>query len=73
MNRPKINTPADGKCGYIAFFDGRSAEVWADTSLQAKERAVAYFKPAKSKKHMVHVAIAEVEGTPVVHSTAEFG
>jgi hypothetical protein len=67
---PKINTPADGKCGYMAFYNGKKAEVWADTLSDAKERAVAYFKPAKSKRHMVSVVLCETNGEQVTHNPA---
>ena len=65
-----INSSNDGKCGYIAMFNGKKANVWADSSHQAQQRAIEHFKPAKSKRHMVHVYIATNEGTEVVHSTA---
>jgi hypothetical protein len=65
----QINTSNDGRNGYMAFFNGKKAEVYADSSLQAQERAIAYFKPAKSKRHMVFVMIAESNGQQVTHST----
>lgn len=68
---PQINQPSAGKFGYCAFYsDTRThmnADVWADTLLQAKERALAYFKPPKSKQHLVTVMLAEKNGEPVVH------
>ena len=59
MNHLKINEPKDGKCGYLAFFNNKIAEVYADTAYQARLKAVTYFKPAKSKQHMVHVQCAQ--------------
>jgi hypothetical protein len=64
----KINCPTDGKCGYIAFYNGQEAEVYADSSFQATERAKAHFKPPKSKRHLVHVVLAETNGKEVVHT-----
>ena len=71
MANPRINQPTDGKCGYLAFFNGKQAEVWADTKFAALEKAQAYFKPAKSKKHMVHVELCESEGKQVVHTMVD--
>lgn len=63
MPNPRINTPADGRCGYIAFsHNGQQAEVWADTSFAASELARTYFKPPKSKRHLVTVHLCEVNG-----------
>lgn len=56
--------------GYKAFYGNRETEVWADTAYQATMKAIEYFKPAKSKKHLVHVVICESNGKQVVHSTA---
>jgi hypothetical protein len=68
---PQINQPTAGKFGYCAFYSNghthMNADVWADTLFQAKERAVAYFKPPKSKQHLVTVMLAEKNGEPVVH------
>ncbi len=61
-----INTPADGCNGYVAFYKDRQADVYANTLYEAKQRAVAYFKPGK-KEHLVSVMIAEKDGQPVVH------
>ena len=68
----KINTPADGRCGYVAFsHNGRRADVWADSKSKAQELAVAHFRAPKSKRHMVHVALAEVDGKEVVHTAVD--
>lgn len=60
-----INKPTDGKCGYKAFYNGRSIELYADTSLQAQERAAAFFKVKKAYK--VTVGLCEIEGQQVTH------
>lgn len=59
--------------GYIAFYDGKKYELHAESMISAKEIATAYFKPPKSKRHMVSVVLAEKDGKPVTHSTASLG
>ena len=53
--------------GYICFFAGRRWETHAATQSAARLAAVAYFKPSKSRAHMVHAHLAEVDGKPYVH------
>jgi hypothetical protein len=68
MSRPQINTSEAGSCGYVCFsHNGKEAEVYANSSYEAQRLAVAYFKPPKSKKHLVHVMLAEKNGETVVH------
>ena len=55
--------------GYIFFYQAKQIEVHADTLYAAKQKALAVFKPAKSKQHLVHGALAELDGTPVTHNT----
>lgn len=70
---PKINQPDLAKWGYIAFsHNGKQAEVWATSSLQARDLAVVYFKSPKSKKHLVHVVLCEKPGGVQVEQTANF-
>jgi hypothetical protein len=54
--------------GYKAFYGGKSIEVYAESLLAAKEKAVAEFKPPKSKRHMVSVVLCEKNGEVVTHS-----
>jgi len=54
--------------GYVAFYNGMQYHVEATSSYAACEKAKLYFKPAKSKAHMVHVMLAEVEGKQVTHT-----
>ncbi len=54
--------------GYIAFFNGKQHELYADSLLDAKEKAIEHFKPAKSKRHLVSVVLAEKNGQPVTHN-----
>ena len=54
--------------GYIAFYDGKQTEIFAEDRFKALEEAKKQFKPPKSKAHMVHVHLAEKGGEPVVHT-----
>jgi len=56
--------------GYLAFFNGKKFEVYADSSYAAQQKAIAHFKPAKSKAHLVSVILCEKAVAPVIHSTA---
>lgn len=55
--------------GYKAFFLVRDTEVHASSSYEAYKKAVAFFRPSKSKAHMVHVVLCEKNGEQVTHST----
>ena len=57
--------------GYIATYNGKQFEVYADTGYQAQQKAIERFKPPKSKKHLVIVYLCEVDGELVVCSTIE--
>jgi hypothetical protein len=61
----------DGKYGYIAFYNGKELEVWADSALDAQQLAVKTFKPPKSKAHMVHTHLAQMDGKAVLHVPTE--
>lgn len=52
---------------YIAFFNGKQIEVDAAHSFEAQKKAIEIFKPAKSKRHMVHAHLAAIDGREVVH------
>jgi hypothetical protein len=57
--------------GYIAFFGDRELEVYAPSIWEAKQKAVAQFKPRKKQEHMVHVYLCKrADGSDVLHSTA---
>jgi len=56
----------DGKNGYIAFYKGRQEEVYADTSLKARDKAVKLFKA--KKPYEVIVVLAEKDGEQVTHA-----
>ena len=44
---------------YIAFYNSKQYQLEAESAYQAQQKAVAFFKPAKSKTHMVHVHLAD--------------
>ena len=54
--------------GYKAFFNSKETEVTANTSYEAQQKAIAFFKPRKSQSHMVHVHLCEKEGRQVTHA-----
>lgn len=45
--------------GYIAFYDNHRLELYATSVFNAMKQAVSFFNPPKSKRHMVHVYLAE--------------
>jgi hypothetical protein len=55
---------------YLFFFNDKRVEIEAVSLYAAKLSAIAHFKPAKSKQHMVHGAVVETNGLKVTHSTA---
>lgn len=57
--------------GYIFFYNNKRVELYAESLYDAKLKAVAHFKPPKSKQHMVHGALAEINDKPIVHVTVD--
>ncbi len=55
------------KNGYICFYNRKQVEVYAETSLKAREEAAKVFKVKESKQYMISVVLAEKEGKPVTH------
>ena len=59
--------------GYKAFFNSKEADIYAETKYKAYEKAVKFFKPSKSKEHMVHVHLCvknvdvDGNGEQVIH------
>jgi hypothetical protein len=51
--------------GYIAFYRGKRIEVYAESSLQARDKAAVQFKAKKA--YEVTVVLAEKAGKPVQH------
>ena len=56
--------------GYIAFYNQKRTEIYAETLYEAKQKAVAYFKVRPKQQHTVSVMLAERNGEQVTHSTA---
>jgi hypothetical protein len=54
--------------GYICMFGSKRFEVYADNTYQAQQKAIEFFKPSKSKKHLVTVHLAEKNGETVTHT-----
>jgi hypothetical protein len=54
--------------GYVFFYNRQRVEIYADSSYEAQQKAIAYFHPPKSKQHMVHGMLAEKDGKPVIHT-----
>lgn len=54
--------------GYIGFYNGKRAEVYAASLWAAKEQVIALFKVPKSKQGLVAVVLAEKDGEPVQHT-----
>ena len=59
----------DTQNGYKAFYKGKSIEVYAETSLEAQQKAAAQFKARKS--YDVTVVLCEKAGETVTHTGAE--
>lgn len=53
--------------GYIAFYKGKRIEVYAATSYEAQQKAVAMFKARRS--YDVTIVLVERGGQQVTHST----
>ena len=57
--------------GYVCFFNGKRWECYAETLYEAKQKAVAFFKPRKKQEHMVSVMLAEKDGEVVIHKAVD--
>lgn len=60
--------------GYVCFWGSERLEVYAETLLEAKDKAVAEAQAKTRKKvkpHDVTALLAEMNGEPVIHSGAE--
>lgn len=55
---------------YHAFYNQKKVELQATTSYLAQVAAINYFKPPKSKQHMVTVLLVALNGEPYEQSTA---
>lgn len=54
--------------GYIAFYDNKRLELYAETLWEATVKARVTFRAPKSRQHLVTVMLAEQDGEPVVHT-----
>ena len=54
--------------GYVCFYRGKKAEVYAETSFKAQQKAAEIFKAKKT--YEITVVLAEKNGNPVIHSTS---
>jgi hypothetical protein len=54
---------------YECFYMEKRTTLPADTSYEAQRAAVAYFKPSKRNRHMVHVHLVQrSDGSTVIHT-----
>lgn len=53
--------------GYKAFYNGKETEIYTTSSYSAWMKAVEYFNPPRSKRHMVHVHLCEKDGEQITH------
>lgn len=69
-----INTRKPGDCGYKAFYNNQTIEVYAPSQMAARTLAVKHWGVRSKKAHMVSTVICErADGSTVSHSTAAFG
>ena len=69
-NTSQTTTPdvaAESKLGYVGFFKNERHELYAKSLWDAKQKAIAFFKPKRKDEHMVSVVLAEKDGSPVTH------
>jgi hypothetical protein len=57
--------------GYVAFYRGIRAEVYAETLLEGKTKALKALKVPKTKSHLMAIILAEKGGKTVTHEGAE--
>lgn len=61
--------------GYIAFWKGQRAEIYANTLLEAKLKAESAFQAVAGRRKIrsadVTVALAEIDGKPYVHTAVD--
>lgn len=62
-----INTKQSGDCGYVCLFKGKRIEVYAPSTLKARDMAAAHFKAKKA--YEVTAMLAEnPAGETVIHT-----
>jgi hypothetical protein len=55
----------DKTYGYIALYQDKRTELYAESQYAALVKALEFFKPPKSKRHLVSVHLAESHGETV--------
>ena len=58
--------------GYIAIFNGKRIDIFAESLYAAKLKAIKKLKPPKSKQHMVTVMLAQNEDGDTITHVADF-
>lgn len=58
--------------GYKAFYNGRTADIYAETSRAAQLKAAEIFRVSPKKVYQISVVLCEKDGESVSHSGAEF-
>lgn len=56
--------------GYVCFYNQKRAEVHAETTLEARNKAQEIFKVKANKAYLISVTLAEKDGKVVEQSTA---
>ena len=54
--------------GYIAFYNRDTKEIRAESLYEAKQKAIAHFKPPKSKQHLIAIELVEVDNKSISHT-----
>lgn len=57
--------------GYIAIYNRKSLEIYAESLYAAKMKAIASMKVPKSKQGLLAVMLAEKNGEPVIHTATD--
>jgi len=69
MTTPSINTKLPGDSGYIAFAPQGQVEVYASSTMRARDLVCRHFKIRAHHAYKVRVILAEKsDGTPYVHT-----
>ena len=56
--------------GYKCFYNGKTCEVYANTSYEAQGKAQVILKVKDNKRYLITPMLCETEGNQVIHSTA---
>lgn len=57
--------------GYVCFYASKRFEVYANTLLEAKTKAIVHFNVHKRNQHMISVTLAEKAAVQVVHTAVD--